>query len=125
MPRSLGWPDLARSQGVAAIAEEGEFRYVSFTSEEQPSLVFSDEPPRRPYLAWTNATLQRWSEDGDDIVLRLRGHGPIRFAVGGAPGTCTLSAHGRRMRPTRVDGRDIFSLEHRDSGDARLECGHR
>src|SRR5438270_749174 len=82
VPRSLGWPDLARSQGVAAIAEEGEFRYVSFTSEEQPSLVFSDEPPRRPYLAWTNATLQRWSEDGDDIVLRLRGHGPIRFAVG-------------------------------------------
>jgi hypothetical protein len=122
LPRSAGWPDLERSRGVAAITDEGEFRYVSFGDDDEPTLVLSDEPPSRPYIAWANATLERWSEDGGDIALRLRGHGPVRFIVD-AERSCTLSAHGREVHPTRVAGRDTFSLAQRDTGDARLECG--
>lgn len=121
VPRSLGWPDLAQSQDVASINEEGEFRYVSFGGDEQPSLVFSDEPPSRPYIAWANATVERWSEEDGTVALRLRGHGPVRFTVEGASSGWVLLTHGRAVRPARLDGRDTFSLARTDTGDARLE----
>jgi uncharacterized protein (TIGR01370 family) len=123
LPRSLGWPDLARSRGVAAVAQIGESWFVTFGPEERPTLALAHEESPGPYLAWANAPIERWSSQHGMISLRLRGHTALRFAVGGVSAGCTLSAHGRKIRPTRAGGRDTFSLAEVDSGDARLECG--
>jgi hypothetical protein len=123
MPRALGWPDLARSRGVASISELGESRYVSFAPEESPTLALSEEPTRGTYLSWANAPLARWSAQGRTVSLRLRGHEPVRFSVEGSPDGCTLTANGRKIRPARAGAHATFSLAHADTGDARLECG--
>jgi hypothetical protein len=106
---------------VVGVSDLGEWRYVSFGPEERPALVLSDQPTRGAYLAWANAAVLRWSSQGGTVSLHLRGHQPVRFAV--AATGCTLTAHGRKIRPTRAPGRDTFSLAEADTGDARLNCG--
>ena len=64
LPRSLGWPDPARSRGVAGVAEVGPWRYVSLAPGEPPVLALSERPTPGPYLAWTNASLERWEPRG-------------------------------------------------------------
>jgi polysaccharide biosynthesis protein PelA len=121
--RALGWPDLARSRGVAGVADLGAWRYVSFGPEERPILVLSDRPTPGPYLAWANVPLERWAAQGQATSLRLQGHVPVRLAVGGTSAPCTLVVEGRKVRPERAGGRDTFSLAVADTGDARIECG--
>jgi hypothetical protein len=122
VPRALGWPDLSRSRGVAGVSEAGEWRYVSFGPEEKPTLALSEDAPRGPYLVWANAQLVHWSSRGGTVALRLRGHQPVRFAVAAA--ACTLTAHGRRIRPALAAGRETFSVAEPDTGEAHLECGN-
>jgi hypothetical protein len=122
MPRSLGWPDLLQSRGVASISEAGESRYVSFGPEKTPTLALSDEPVQGAYLCWANASLDRWSSQGRTVALRLHGHEPVRFAVHESLSGCTLTARGRTIRPSRAGDRATFSLADADTGDARLEC---
>lgn len=123
LPASLGWPDLARSQGVATISEDGESRYVSFAPGTAPLLALSQEPPRAAYLSWANAPLERWSPGGSGVSLRLHGHEPVRFAVRESSSACTLVAAGRKITPARAGGRAVFSLADADTGDVRLEWG--
>jgi hypothetical protein len=122
IPASLGWPDPDASRGVASISEVGESRYLSFAPGQDPVLALAPRPPRDPYLSWANAPLEHWSVQGSAVTVRLHGHEPVRFAVGG-PSPCTLTAAGRKVRPTDVDGRAVFALPGADTGDARLECG--
>jgi len=122
IPASLGWPDPDGSRGVASITDVGESRYVSFAPGQDPALALASEPPRDPYLSWANAPLEHWSAQGPTVSIRLRGHEPVRFAVGG-PSPCTLTTGARKVRPVDVDGRAVFSLPDADSGDARLDCG--
>ena len=82
----------------------GESRYVSFAPGQDPALALASEPPRDPYLSWANAPLERWSAQGPTVSIRLRGHEPVRFAVGG-PSSCTLTTGGRKVRPVDVEGR--------------------
>jgi hypothetical protein len=122
IPRSLGWPDLAASP-VASIAELGDSRYLTFAPGPAPILALGEATPRGAYLSWANAPLGHWSVEGPTVSVRLRGHEPIRFAVGGRSSRCVLTAAGRRIRPSEVGGRSVFSLDSADTGDARLECG--
>src|SRR5437763_47928 len=122
IPASLGWPDPDGSRGVASITDVGDSRYVSFAPGQDPALALASEPPRDPYLSWANAPLEHWSAQGPTVSIRLRGHEPVRFAVGG-PSPCTLTTGARKVRPVDVDGRAVFSLPDADSGDARLDCG--
>jgi hypothetical protein len=122
LPRSLGWPDLQASEGVASIADVGDARYVSFGPGESATLALSDEPARGTWLSWANAPLDRWSAGDHAVLLRLHGHEPVRFAVGGSAAACTLTAGGRTIRPARGGRGPTFSLAGADTGDARLEC---
>jgi hypothetical protein len=121
IPRSLGWPDLERSRGVAAIREAGDVRYVSFAPVEDPSLVLSDEPPLRPYLTWANALVENWSQRDGAVAVRLRGHEPVRFAVAGSSG-CTLTSPEGTFAPTRSREGETFAIPTADTSDAILEC---
>ena len=95
---------------------------MSFAPGQDPALALASEPPRDPYLSWANAPLEHWSAQGPTVSIRLRGHEPVRFAVGG-PSPCTLTTGARKVRPVDVDGLAVFSLPDADSGDARLDYG--
>ncbi len=122
IPRALGWPDLARSHGVASITERGDALYISFSPVDEPSLMLAPSRPQGPYIAWSNATLLAWETKGRVTSLRLRGQGPVRLEVGGVDGACTLTVRGRRLLPAAAGGRNVFSVADSDTGEATLEC---
>jgi hypothetical protein len=125
-PRTLGWPDLARSPGVASVTEIRDSIYVTFAVRSAPGqcpvLVLSRESPRGPFLTWTNARVEAWTAAGQGVSLRLVGHGPVRLDVGGASQRCSLTANGQVLLPTSVGELQRFEVPGADTGDATLDC---
>lgn len=118
LPASLGYPDLARSRGVAGFADEGGARYVHMAA---PScrLVLSPRKPDRPWLAMANGRLTGWSSGAGRLSMHLEGHLPLVFALGGA-GACRVTADGAPASGRReADGRLAFRLPARK---ARIEA---
>jgi hypothetical protein len=92
VPTSMGYPDLARSEGVIGYADAGEARYIHM-SGANCKLVLSSKPPERPYLAGANAALSDWAADGRHLSMTLEGHLDLVFSLGDA-GHCRVKADG-------------------------------
>jgi hypothetical protein len=92
VPQSMGYPDLARSEGVIGFADAGEARYIHL-SGAACKLVFSSRPPDRPYLASANAALSDWSAEGRRLSMNLEGHLDLILSLGAA-GHCRVKADG-------------------------------
>jgi hypothetical protein len=125
-PRTLGWPDLTKSPGVASVTEIGGSIYVTFAvrsaTGQCPVLVLSRESPSGPFLTGTNARVEAWRAAGQGVSLRLVGHGPVRLDVGGAIQRCSLTANGQILLPTSVGELQRFEVPAADTGDATLDC---
>ena len=114
LPASLGYPDLARSRGVAGFADEGAARYVHM-SEPACRLVLSPRKPDRPYLAMANGALSGWSSEPRRLAMTLEGRLDLVFALGGAA-DCKVTADGAPVKGRReADGRLAFRLPVRKS----------
>lgn len=119
---AMGWPDLARSEGVVAVRDLPQGRYVGFDGRRRVTLQLTHTPPATPYLVWANARLARWEPRGGEIALRLTGHVPVRLAVAGAARPCQLKAPGVSLKGQLRAGVQQFDFTSGDTGDARLAC---
>lgn len=118
---ALGWPDMNRSQGVTAVRDLPQGRYVSF-SGDNAVLYLTDHSPATPYIEQANARFVDWRREGDVIHLRLQGHSPVYLAVAGANSSCTIQWHGGELRGTTRGGIWHFNFPVTDTGEARLAC---
>lgn len=117
IPSSQGYPDLARSRGVAGFADVGAVRYIHLT-EPDCRLAFSPRPPDRPFLANANGTLRDWHSESRRMSLTLEGHLNLVFALGGAAG-CKVAVDGSPVRgKSEAGGITAFRLAARK---ARVE----
>jgi polysaccharide biosynthesis protein PelA len=128
-----GWPDLARSVGVAGVRDTTQGRYVHLAREAQDGevvLVPSSDAPATPYLQAANGRVLRWSGHGDGRrSVRLAAHEPIVLDVAGAH-ECTLTtAHETALgRATVSTERSLersivrLKLDAQETGDATLDC---
>jgi hypothetical protein len=117
-----GWPDLARSTGVAGVRDAPQGRYLHLARDVDPVLFASPSEPGGPYLARANGRVLHWEAEGAGIALRLAGNEPLAFSVAGAA-ACTLhAARGAVIAGTAAHGEVGFTLSERDTGEAQLEC---
>ena len=103
---ALGWPDLARSTGVAGVRDLPQGRYVHL-SAANARLVLRDSRDPRPALEEANLPLKHWRyRDDGRVEFAFAGHLPLRLVVRAA-GDCRLSAAGKafRERPATACGR--------------------
>jgi hypothetical protein len=121
---AMGWPDLARSRGIAGVRELPQGRYVALTGEDPALLYLTSEPPRQPYLESSNGEVLSWrNQDARHVALHLRSALPLSLVVGGAASRCTLVAAGKEWRSQSVKGgAQAFQLSIADSGEATLAC---
>lgn len=119
---TLGWPDLARSTGVAGVRDVSEGRYVALTPANEIIVALSALPPSTPYLAHSNGGVVRWENDGKNLAIELASEVPLQLAVGGANGTCRLQMGKTKVKSRRDGGLEVFEFTTRGTGLASLAC---
>ncbi|WP_415846088.1 endo alpha-1,4 polygalactosaminidase [Stutzerimonas zhaodongensis] len=118
---SLGWPDLARSQGVAGVRDLPQGRYVHLSSSGAV-LALRGERDSRPALEQANLPLLGWDYlDENRVKLSFAGEMPLRFSVRAA-GRCSLDVAGKRYQAVKADGLWRFDLPGKRVVDAQLLC---
>jgi hypothetical protein len=124
-----GWPDLARSMGVAGVRDVLQGRYVTLAPEGGRCLLYATtDPPTQVHLESANGRILRWESQGQDgrgvhdVQLRVQGHMPLSIVIAGARSACTL----RTVQGVTVGVRHglttRFSLAEGDTGEATLAC---
>jgi hypothetical protein len=116
-----GWPDLARSKGVAGVRDLPQGRYVHLARDVDPLLFAAPSAPSSPYLVRANGRVLHWEAEGAGVALHLAGNEPLAFAVAGAA-ACTLHTARGAVLGTAARGEVAFALADRDTGEAQLEC---
>lgn len=122
LPPTLGWPDLARSRGVAGVRNVPEGRYVALTPDSEIRLALSSAPPTGPYLAHSNGGVLRWEKTEHALSVEVAADVPLELAVGGARKTCVLTMGGKAARSRRVGELEVFALASKETGLASLSC---
>ncbi|MCQ4315667.1 bifunctional glycoside hydrolase 114/ polysaccharide deacetylase family protein [Pseudomonas zhaodongensis] len=118
---SLGWPDLARSQGVAGVRDLPQGRYVHLSSSGAVLALRGERDPR-PALEQANLPLLGWDYlDENRVKLSFAGEMPLRFSVR-AVGRCSLDVAGKRYQAVKADGLWRFDLPGKRVVDAQLLC---
>ncbi len=118
---ALGWPDLARSTGVAGVRDLPQGRYVHL-SAANARLVLRDSRDPRPALEEANLPLKHWRyRDDGRVEFAFAGHLPLRLVVRAA-GDCRLSAAGKAFPGKAGNGLWTFELPMEQVRDGQLVC---
>ncbi|WP_061237206.1 bifunctional glycoside hydrolase 114/ polysaccharide deacetylase family protein [Ectopseudomonas composti] len=118
---SLGWPDLARSQGVAGVRDLPQGRYVHLTGADAVLALRETRDPR-PALEEANIPLTGWRYlDDKRVTFSFQGEFPLSFSVRSA-GACHVTAGGGRFSGTHDNGVWHFELPMKQVSDAQLVC---
>lgn len=113
IPVTMGYPDLARSNGVLGWRDEGKIRYIHLAGEPGSYLVLADTPAPTAWLSRANA---RITLDRDGWLLKA--YQPLELEFGNAD-RCTFRIDGKPAAVTRRPN-GLVALTHRKH-EARLE----
>jgi hypothetical protein len=116
LPAALGWPDLAKSEGVVGVRELPQGRYAALLPGAQVTLALTPAPPAGPYLLASNAAVVSFRREGQGVRLRLRGHVPVDAEIGGCPGP--LSVH----RPSPAEVSHGNAIKTRSTGNITVKA---
>lgn len=122
LPKSLGWPDLARSEHIAGVIDLPQGRYLHL-SADNALLALRDRPPQSPYLKQANAPLTQWQTRSDgSFTVSFRGHRPLKLQIHSAK-PCTLE-HGERRYQSQQRNADTqgLTLDTNTVTHAHLSC---
>jgi hypothetical protein len=130
VPAELGLPDLVASRGVVAVRTLPQGRYISFAADEPRYLVLGKKRLERPYVVQANAAVLKFkpsapANGGSQIQLRIAGHVPLTFELGGLPASmrCRLTTSAGDVAGT-VDRNGLLklTLATNDTGEGVLRC---
>jgi hypothetical protein len=130
VPAQLGLPDLAVSQGVAAVRVMPQGEYVTFSAQGARRLALARTSLPGAHLEQANGRVERFEVESAGrrafrVRLRIVADAPLEFQLGGLPigANCELRQRERQM-PFTVDeyGMILVTLPERDTAQAVLFC---
>ncbi|WP_212629287.1 bifunctional glycoside hydrolase 114/ polysaccharide deacetylase family protein [Pseudomonas sp. KB-10] len=118
---ALGWPDLARSKGVAGVRELPQGRYVHLSAADVVLALRETRDPG-PALEDANIPLTDWRYlDDKRVAFSFSGEFPLAFSVRSAA-SCHVNAGGGRFTGKHDDGVWHFELPMKQVRDGQLVC---
>lgn len=98
LPKSMGYPDLARSRNVLGWWDEADVRYVHLAGAAHSHLVLRANPGQGPRIARANGRIE-----GTSTGWTITAHRPIDVELGGVEG-CRITQNGKPVRGARENG---------------------
>lgn len=122
LPKSLGWPDLDRSEHIAGVIDLPQGRYLHL-SADNALLALHDKPPQSLYLKQANAPLTQWqARDDGSFTVSFSGHQPLKLWLHSSQ-ACTLEDGERRYQSqTQNADTQLLTLKTATVTHARLNC---
>jgi len=121
LPEAMGWPAIARSDGVAGVRDLPQGRYVALSGAPRVTLATQGSEPATPYVRRSNGRITSWRQSGDETTVELRAEVvSLEVELGGVSG-CRVNAQGAR----RSGGGNSMTLRYQGStsGPVRIDCG--
>ncbi|MES1941968.1 hypothetical protein T5B8_17096 [Salinisphaera sp. T5B8] len=121
LPETLGWPDIADSNGVVGVSDLRQGRYVALSGEPRVTLRLDDSAPSHPYVRRSNGRITQWRNTGGGVSLEMASeYVPLEIELAGVGG-CRVSADGASRR----GGGNTVTLRYKasTSGPVRIDCG--
>lgn len=122
LPVEMGFPDLARSPGVAALRDLPQGRYVTFAQRGPFDLILTSAPPGL-HLAAANGEIVESSRTATGLILRVKGWTPVELLLEGPGAARCRVLHGpvaRRFPQGSTSLRLKFAAS--DTGLLDLAC---
>lgn len=122
IPKSMGWPDLTKSQQVVGVHDSKAGRFIHLSADDA-ELHFQSTRPKQPYLESANGTLRYWRKSGRDIELSMSSYVPLELRIHSTR-RCRLERDGlQALEPAKIRGAlQTFTLTNEDLGHALLVC---
>lgn len=122
LPSELGWPDLARSKGVAGVRDIEAGRYVALDGQGDALLYLTSHTPTMPHLAMANGRITEWrAHTPGQFTMRLAAEAiPLKVELAAAA-DCRVDAPGARQE-RRGDTRVLLYFDSQ-SGRIEVSCG--
>lgn len=120
LPRGMGWPDMAHSQGVVGVRDIKPGRYVALSGAPRVSLALQTSKPAMPYLSRSNGRVDSWAVDGDQYTLKMHSIVvPLQLVLNNIGG-CQVKAPGARRSTHGATTSLRYSGT--QSGGIRIHC---
>lgn len=122
IPKSLGWPDLTKSQQVIGVHDSKAGRFVHL-SGDSAVLHFQNNRPEQPYLESANGQLRYWRTQNRDIELSMTGYVPLELRIH-SKRRCLIEQDGKpKLEPEKIRGAlQTFKFKSEDLAHALLVC---
>ena len=99
MPKSLGIPDIARSQGIAGYDDSPNGRlYVHMDGQPSVHLAVRRAPAKAPYVVSANAPIAAVSATATSFTARVHGYVPVQLRLANVR-TCRVELNGHPASP--------------------------
>ncbi|EQD76862.1 hypothetical protein B1A_03222, partial [mine drainage metagenome] len=99
MPKSLGIPDIARSQGIAGYDDSPNGRlYVHMDGQPSVHLAVRRAPAKTPYVVSANAPIAAVSATATSFTARVHGYVPVQLRLANVR-TCRVELNGHPASP--------------------------
>lgn len=121
LPASMGWPDMAASDGVVGVRDLEQGRYVALSGAPRVTLRLDNHAPSQPHVRRSNGRVTRWGQSGDTTTLQMASEVvPLQIKLAGTRG-CRVNAPGA----TRSGGGNTVTLRYKASTSkpVRIDCG--
>ena len=99
IPKSLGYPDIAKSKGITGYNDLGDWRYVHTSGLKTTELILSSTKKQHLFLVSSSAEIKFESKGADKASFEARSQREIKIKLGGAPPEepCTITINGEEQ----------------------------
>jgi hypothetical protein len=100
MPKTLGYPDLRKSQGIAGYDATPNGRwYVHMDGQDSVYLALQPTPPKEPCIASANAAIANYQQNDHGFSAQLLGTVPLQLQLANAQ-ACQVTVDGKAATMT-------------------------
>ena len=100
IPKTLGYPDIAKSSGVTGYKDEGDWRYIHTSGQKETDIVLSSKPKQHLFLVSSTAEIKFAAKTAETASFEAHDLRSVHVVLGGAPANkaCKININGEERQ---------------------------
>lgn len=119
-PRSLGYPDLEKSENIVGYNEKGSDFYIHLGPKTESLIYYSQTEPRLPYLDNANGEVTSFMRKGRDLQVSLKSKIPLEFTFSNIE-NCQIKM-AESIKSMKEEGKKIVYYQEKKTNEINIRC---